>query len=295
MIPKTRMLGLLLVASASLMVGCTTSPANPSPQPNIQSQQSEVQRHLKNQTKIGKPLRIVLVQDYSPSIKEEGVPNLRSTHIETVLKYMRDNNGGELAIGTICSQSNTPLVRVNIVPKPRLYKGMFLNFPTPEFYRKSLKQEGVNSFEIRRKVSAYRPKYKIATERDFRVLGQHLQRLNDWQQQTQKNIQTFRKQYKPLLQQGFTCAETDVIGGVKRADIFLSETPKNQDRKVAIFVTDGVHTTGGNTKLQWQSHAQVLLVGGAGNPGVFSSITHERYEAVESAVRESLLSTTGGQ
>lgn len=281
-----------IVTSALIaIIGCTPPPAKTASKPPLQ----EVQRILKNQPQPAQQVQMAIIQDYSPSIAKQGVPKLSSQYIEPILEYMQTHHGGELAVGEICTNSNKPLLRVKIDTPPRLHKWMFNNLPSPESYRQTLKKQGENNFEIRRRVREYRPKYEAATAADWRVFDQHLQHQQTWRQQTQSRINSFRQQLKPLLNQGFSCAETDIIGGLRRADIFLAEAAKTNPRKYAILITDGIHTIGGNTKVEWQSNSQLLLVGGANSPGIFKALPYKPFESIQSAIDFSLTDPAKGK
>ena len=106
-----------------------------------------------------------------------------------------------------------------------------------------------------------------------------------WKEETQKAIQPYQEQIKPILERPATCKETDMSGAVERAELFLGEDTTiwvRPPENFLLLITDGLDTRN-KTQIRLKTSPQVLVVNGTGSEGVLSEIPHKSFESNRAA------------
>jgi hypothetical protein len=218
-------------------------------------------------------LHIAIGIDRTGSKANNKVPDMTQTQLRTLATGLQQR-GGELRITTICSDSDKAMLHLNFTPPTQP--------PTaPTLDKIDDKSNPFDNTKIRDKNQAKLEQHKT------------IQAEFDRQQQTkattdQAQIDTFLQQVAPLINQPATCAASDMIGIVKRSDLFLQERqPAGSDnpRKVLFLVTDGEHTA---TKAQQvpalQSTAEVVIVSSGKGAGIFEPLKPVKFDSIDAAI-----------
>ena len=280
-----------IVASLSLassVVACSSQPdlsVREIETIEIISESTPIEQLIAQQPPAGHPTRIALIKDETLSIESHRITPMTLGEIQPLLDLLKQN-GGEMALIGLCDNSDLPAVRVHISSPPRLSPANLqqANKPTaPD-------TKGVSPFKLEEIKTDYQTKfarYQQLQQENEVVIQQHQKALTQWQTDTEQKLEAFSTQIKPLLEKPATCQTTNVWASLRRADTYLSEVdgswtypPKN----FALLVTDGLHNTD-TPSVQMQSDAEILLVNGSGESGIFINFQHRSFEAVSAAVR----------
>ena len=104
-------------------------------------------------------------------------------------------------------------------------------------------------------------------------------------------IDKFMTEIDELLKKPAKCGATDIIGMMKRVDLYLSEPNpswKQQPQKVAILITDGLETVMARPQpIDWKSKAEVVLVSSGGQAGILKPLLSQTqpFESIDGAFR----------
>jgi hypothetical protein len=101
-------------------------------------------------------------------------------------------------------------------------------------------------------------------------------------------IDIFLKATKPILAASPTCKATDIVGGIKRADLFLNERQPAgaiPARKVSFFVTDGEHNTTAETKPpEMKSKPEIVIVSPGSGAGMLEHLQPSKFDSIDAAI-----------
>lgn len=254
----------------------------------------EVAEALATQKPLGKPVKIGVMLDKSGSANWTRVEQPRVEDFQKLLPLLKEN-GGELAVGVICEDSNRSLVRVRIEQRPVLAASLFKNPQMPQS-----PEDGGNAFELQERRQAYNQQlveYNKQLETDGRTLENHRQELQGWESESEERIKGFVPQVKPLLERPVDCQSTDIWGAIARTGLFLNENDavwSQSPRRFAVFITDGIHEAEGK-KTTIGGEVEVLLINGSASAGVFKNLKHQAFESVSSAFLYLTQTTNGGK
>lgn len=278
---------LIIVAIlASFLASCagkveSKTPTNTIP-PTISEPLPEVKTALENQPQLP-PVKIAILTDKTGSVEWNRIqqPQLQDFQL---LSPLLNKNGGEIAVGTFCYDSNRPLARTRVEQQPMLVNAGF-NHPVAPVEPTN---QG-NAFTYRKQKNEYKQKlaeYQTLRQNDLEILGHYQNSIQQWQSQSEVKIQEFMTtQLQPILSYPVNCGSSDIQGGINRARLFLAEsdtTWRQQPRKFAVFITDGLDNVGVQAA-EFDTNAEVLLVNGAGSKGIFDNIEHKAFESVPAA------------
>lgn len=165
-----------------------------------------------------------------------------------ILQWLRDT-GGELGVGLIRDESDRPMLRVRFDPPPPATP-----LPGNVFLRE-------REVALRKAADSAR------------------RQVND------KRLDSFRHRLQELLAVPASARRSDILGAVKRGDLFLAE-PEREWRKpvrhVLVLVTDGIDNVR-KTPTALRSQASVLLVNGADSIGVLAFLHPIQFENLQAA------------
>lgn len=295
-----------LAACVGIMtVGCNGSSSAPqtvAPMARAQSRGQvppsnglpEVAAALANQIPLGQPVKVGAMLDKSGSATWTRVEQPQVQDFQKLLPLLQEN-GGELAVGVICDDSNRSLVRVRIEPPPVLAAGDFNNPQMPVS-----PEDGGNAFELQERRQQYRQElaaYNERLEADRQILENHRQELREWESQSEERIKRFVPQLEPLLERPVDCPGTDIWGAIARTNLFLNENDavwSRSPRRFAVFITDGIHEAEGK-ETAIGGGTEVLLINGSASAGVFKDVKHQAFESVSSAFLYLTETANGGK
>ncbi len=280
---------LLIIISpilASLLASCGGKVESKTPTETISLTLSEplpeVKTALENQPQ-SPPVQIAILTDKTGSVEWTRIQQPQLQDFQ-VLSLLLQRNGGEIALGTFCYDSNRPLARIRVEQQPVLVNTGF-NHPVAPVEPTN---QG-NAFTYRKQKKEYKQKlaeYETLRQNDLEILGHYQNSIQQWQSQSEVKIQEFMTtQIQPILSHPVNCGSSDIQGGVNRARLFLAEsdtTWRQQPRKFAVFITDGLDNVG-TQAAQFEVDAEILLVNGAGSQGIFDNIEHKAFESVPAA------------
>lgn len=254
----------------------------------------EVAEALANQKPLGPPVKIGAMLDKSGSASWTRVEQPRVKDFQKLLPLLLEN-GGELAVGVICDNSNRSLVRVRIEPRPVLVASGFHNPQMPQS-----PEDGGNAFELQEIRQEYKQElaaYNEQLEADRQTLENYRQKLQGWESESEERIKGFVPQLEPLLERPVDCQGTDIWGAIARTNLFLNENDAvwpQSPRRFAVFITDGIHEAEGK-KTTVDGGTEVLLINGSASAGVFKNLKHQAFESVSSAFLYLTETANGGK
>ncbi len=262
--------------------------------PIVSEPLSEVKTALQNQPQLP-PIKMVIITDKTGSADWSRILQPQPQDFQSLLPLLRIN-GGELAIGNFCDDSNRPLERVRVEQQPLLEKAVF-NHPVLPVEPKN---QG-NAFTYRKEKDRYKQElveYESRRQNDLQILAAHNNSVQEWQSQSEEKIKEFMKtQLQPILAHPVNCGSSDIQGGINRAKLFLGEsdlTWRQTPREFAVFITDGLDNVG-IQPAEFKNNAEVLLVNGAGSKGIFENIEHKAFESVPAAFQYLLTQVNKGE
>ncbi|MCL2934838.1 MAG: hypothetical protein MGG11_22090 [Trichodesmium sp. MAG_R03] len=277
---------IIVVILTSFLGNCAIKVESKTPtntiSPIISEPLSEVKTALQNQPQ-SPPVRLVIITDKTGSADWSRIQQPQRQDFQSLLPLLKIN-GGELAVGNFCDDSNRPLERVRLEQQPLLEKAVF-NHPVPPVEPKN---QG-NAFTYRKEKDRYKQElveYETRRQNDLQILAAHNNSVQEWQSQSEGKIKEFlTTQLQPILAHPVNCGSSDIQGGINRAKLFLGEselTWRQTPREFAVFITDGLDNVGVQPA-EFKSNAEVLLVNGAGSKGIFENIEHKAFESVPAA------------
>ena len=223
------------------------------------------------------PLRLAGILDKTGSTEQNKIPNYTEEQLTTIAKALQVR-GGEFRLLALCSDSDKVLAHLKLsVPA----KAPATVAPLPE-------ENTINAIEYAKlqeergaKVAAY-DKQKAAFDR----ANQAQLKAN------QVEIAIFLKAAKSILAAPPTCKSTDIVGGIKRVDLYLDERQPAgaiPARKVAFFVTDGEHNTTAATKPpEMKSKPEIIVVSPGSGAGMLEQLQPTKFESIDAAIADIL-------
>lgn len=279
-VSRVKRWGCGLVAGGAILslIGCSTpapvsSPTNNIVEPAVRFPETPP------------PTRIVVLVDLSGSRLEHRVQMPETEAFESVLAALLES-GGTFAVGTICDDSNYPLARLTIAePLPLPIEQLHLSNPPEEIDASTVNR--LRLPELQREFDEAMAVHKRLQAEDEAVLAGHQQRLAEHRASGQKLIQDFLKQeIAPILNSPANCANTDIWGGLQRANLVLTEDSSvwaTPPELYLVVVSDGLDTQG-SPKTALPKNLELLLVNGSASQGIFADIDHAAFESVDAAL-----------
>jgi len=272
----------LFLAELGSLSGCTS----PASQAKVQIGQPipEVTAVLSQQQKAVAPVTVFIAVDQTGSMNDARVSFLKPQDLNPLVTTIQ-SVGGTLAIASICSDSNRPLIRITYPQPPKLTTAAFHNPAKPEEPPKT-----GNPFKIKQARKEYgelsQVYQKLAAE-DRQTLARYNQQIEELQRQNRLSYQKIESQIESLLNHPRNCQATDIQSSVHRANLLFQE-PKSDlakyPRRYALFITDGLDTFSSQpAKL---TSDQVLLVNGSQAVGIFQTIPHQSFESPKAALEQ---------
>jgi hypothetical protein len=223
------------------------------------------------------PLEIATIIDKTGSTGPNKIPDVTEEHLKTIAKALQER-GGKFRLLALCSDSDKVLAHLKM-PVPATAPAAVS--PLPE-------ENTINSIEYAKlqedreaKVAAY-DKQKAAFDRATQV--QH--------KANEVEIAIFLKAAKSVLAAPPTCKSTDIVGGIKRVDLFLDERQPAGAmpvRKVAFFVTDGEHnTTAAMKPPEMKSKPEIVVVSPGSGAGMLDQLQPTKFESIDAAIEDIL-------
>jgi len=277
---------IILAILASLLVSCAGKVDSKAPShntsPTISEPSTEVKKALANQPQ-SPPVKMVIITDKTGSADWSRIEQPELKDFQSLLLLLK-KNGGELAVGNFCDDSNLALARLRVEQQPVLEKAVF-NHPVPPV--KPTNQG--NAFQYRKDMDEYKEnfaEYETLHQQDLQILAEYNNSVQEWQTQSEEKIKEFMTgQLQPILARPVDCGMSDIQGGINRAKLFLAEsdaTWRQTPEKFAVFITDGLDNVGMEAA-EFDTDAEVLLVNGAASKGIFDNIEHQAFESVPAA------------
>lgn len=284
-------LGVLLIASLTVS-GCSNS-SNASTAAEDAKLLKMYEEAISTTEKMSVPQnRVFMAVDNSGSMQTARTDAPKISHVLPVLNSL-SLTGGTLAISNICSQSNKPLLRLTLSAPPSLSKDIPTHPDEPSNDDKNKEEETEekprkNPFKVKKKKKEFKEKMP-------KVLEEIRELEKQFEENYKKNralVKGFQPKLKKILNQPRSCKFTDIKSSINRANLFLNEpntSETNNIRKFAVFITDGQHevepkNSKQGTKIQ-VNEVEVFLVNGSSDIGIFSSISHKRFEAPSPAFK----------
>jgi hypothetical protein len=223
------------------------------------------------------PLELATIIDKTGSTGPNKIPDVTEEQLKTIAKGLQAR-GGEFRLLALCSDSDKVLAHLKM-PVPATAPAAVA--PLPE-------ENTINSIEYAKlqdereaKVAAY-DKQKVAFDR----ANQAQLKANEVQ------IAIFLKAAKSVLAAPPTCQATDIVGGIKRVDLFLNERQPAgaiPAREVAFFVTDGEHNTTAETKPpEMKSKPEIIVVSPGAGAGMLELLQPNKFESIDAAIEDIL-------
>jgi len=207
------------------------------------------------------PIRVVAIFDKTGSAAEHGVPIVDSISLAPIVEYVL-KNGGEVAIGTIESVSERPLLRLRVDVPP---------YPPADG-----SQSSQNVFLAAKEKKAYEKRFT-----SYQSL------LKRWKDKNQLAMRGFWQSVRELLAMPAKESSTDVRNAVLRGNAFLSESDASWNgptRKFAILCTDGEHNVKSQPTIVPVASTVYILVPGI-RVGCLTSLNPIKFESLPSAIR----------
>jgi hypothetical protein len=224
-----------------------------------------------------KPPKVIFIAiDKSLSTKSSKIPNLTIDPVIALVQTVKEV-GGEVRAGNVCTDSDLALASFYSKEPPTLG----ISLP-----QKPTLQTAGNPLYLPKLNVEYRKQMAIYQQRE----AAYKQAVAARDRANEQKMGTFISRMKELLKQPANCGATDIIGMMKRADLYFGEPDsgwKQKPHEVAILITDGLETVKANPKpIEWTSKAEVVLVSSGGEAGILKPLlTNTPFESIEAAVR----------
>ncbi|MEO1294726.1 MAG: hypothetical protein AAFW75_02815 [Cyanobacteria bacterium J06636_16] len=230
------------------------------------------------------PFKVVVLLDFSGSSDQHRVQHPTPETLQPLSEALA-NSGGAIAVGAICNDSNQPFTRISIDEPPIFPEEQLHNptFPTP------VDETAVNPLRLPEKQREFEEAladYNHLAAEDKALLKQHQKAVEAYQAAGLAKIRTFKTEIAPILTRTTDCTRTDLWGGLKRADLLLSEDASRwstQPDFYLLVVSDGLDTQG-KSAVTLNSNPEILLVNGSGSVGIFADLEHKAFESVDAAI-----------
>jgi hypothetical protein len=221
------------------------------------------------------PMEIATIIDKTGSTEPNKIPDLAEEQLTTIAKALQAR-GGEFRLLALCSDSDKVLAHLKLsVPAT----APAVVAPLPE-------ENTMNALEYA----------KLQEDREAKVAEYNQQKAAfDRTNQAQKlaselAIATFIKDAKRILAKAPTCRATDIIGGIKRVDLYLNERQPAgaiPARHVAFFISDGEHNTTGATKPpEMKSKPEIIVVSPGSGAGMLEQLNPVKFESIDAAIAD---------
>jgi hypothetical protein len=219
-------------------------------------------------TTIKAPVKILVAIDLTTSSDENKVPTPTISQMKDIAKVAMEH-GGDVRVDAIESNSDKSMVAVS--------------FPQPEAVLPALEplsEDNVNPLDRPKLRQAYAEKQRTYTV----AQQQYQQRTARRQADNQQQLDRFLAQVQPILKKRGTYNSTDIVGMVKRGNLFLNEPDPSKTRepqRIALLITDGVETVRRNPdKIKFADRTDVTIVGC--EKGILPG---QQFESLDSAIR----------
>ena len=252
----------LALTFAGVLSGCQQSTSAPEPSARNEQTVREI---------LAKPcpvniVKVAVLQDKTGSTSQTRTPQMSMKNIEDLVDFIRPC-GGEIGFGLINEQSNASLHRLRIDTRP-------------SGQPKEPDHDG-NPIMAQREMEKYRKAKESYAER---VLA--------WWSESDKKIQAFKEEIKPLLTQEANAPRSDFFGGIQRANLFLQESSISWAQPtvgVLLIVGDGIDNVGARYDVLDKATV-VILVNGSASVGSLAPMNPTRFENIDSGIRHIIAS-----
>ncbi len=223
------------------------------------------------------PLHIAGILDKTGSTEPNKIPNFTEEQLKTISKALQER-GGEFRLLALCSDSDKVLAHLKIPVS-------IISPTTPA----SLPEENsVNTIEYAKLEQGYSQRMA-----EYKTKKAEFDRANQVQRKANEvEIEIFLKAAKSILAAPSTCKSTDIVGGIKRVDLFLNERQPAGAmpvRKVAFFLTDGEHNTTAATKPpEMKSKPEIVVVSPGSGAGMLEQLQPNKFESIDAAIADVL-------
>jgi hypothetical protein len=255
------------IGAAFCMGGCaTTAPEKPAigatPAPILSNAIT---------SNIKAPVKILVGIDLTTSSDANKVVTPAISQITDVAKVAMDR-GGDVRVDSIGSNSDTPMVAVSFAEPEN---------PLPPL-ESPPSEAGINPLsrpKLRKTYAAKQLAHDTAQQ-------QYQQRVTHRQAENQQKLDRFLAQVQPILKQRGSQNSTDIVGMVKRGNLFLNEpdpSKKREPQRIALLITDGLETLRKNPgTIKFAERTDVVIVCGGGEIGILQG---QHFESLDSAIR----------
>ncbi len=223
------------------------------------------------------PLHLAGILDKTGSTEQNKIPNYTEEQLTTIAKALQER-GGEVRLLALCSDSDKVLAHLKL-PVPATAPAVVA--PLPE-------ENTINAIEYAK--SQEERETKLA---EYNQQKATFDRTNQAQLKANEvQIAIFLKVAKSVLAAPPTCKSTDIVGGIKRVDLFLDErqpTGAIPARKVAFFITDGEHnTTAATQPPEMKSKPEIIVVSPGSGAGMLEQLQPTKFESIDAAIADIL-------
>lgn len=219
------------------------------------------------------PLDLAGILDKTGSTEQNKIPNYTEEQLATIAKALQER-GGEFRLLALCSDSDKVLAHLKL-PVPATAPAVVA--PLPEENTINAIEYAKSQEERETKVAEYNQQ-KAAFDR----ANQAQLKANEVQ------IAIFLKAAKSVLAAPPTCQSTDIVGGIKRVDLYLNERQPAgaiPARKVAFFITDGEHnTTAAKQPPEMKSKPEIIVVSPGSGAGMLEQLNPVKFESIDAAI-----------
>jgi hypothetical protein len=255
------------IGAAFCMGGCaTTAPGKP----EIGATPASVLSNAATSS-IKAPVKILLGIDLTTSSDANKVVTPAISQITDVAKVAMDR-GGDVRVDSIGSNSDTSMVAVSF-PEPENL------LPPLESPPSKAEVNPLSRLKLRKTYAAKQLAYATAQQ-------QHQQQATRRQADNQQKLDRFLAQVQPILKQRGSQNSTDIVGMVKRGNLFLNEPDPSKNRepsRIALLITDGLETLRKNPgTIEFAERTDVVIVCGGGETGILQG---QHFESLDSAIR----------
>jgi hypothetical protein len=271
---KSLLPAIVMIGTATVMGGCaTTAPEKPAiratPTPVVSNDVAT--KSIAATSNIKTSVKILVGIDLTNSSDANKVPNPTISQIKEIAKVGMES-GGDVRVDAIESNSDKSMVAVSF---PEAEDALPPLEPPPS-------EADVNPLDRPklRKVYAVKQRTYAAAQK------QHEQRAARRQADNQQKLERFLAQVQPILKKRGSYNSTDIVGMVKRGNLFLNEpdpSKKREPQRIALLITDGLETLRRNPgKIKFADRTDVIIVCGGGETGILKG---QQFESLDSAIR----------
>ena len=193
-------------------------------------------------------------------------------------------NGGELAFGEVCTDSDQLLARQRTESPPLLDTTLLQDSTLPEpvdenlnaFYKRKADKEYAKVLANHREVSAQNQ--NIITSHEAKVAAHHRNAISQ--------LERFITTTQALSGASGSCSETDLYGALARANMLLSERDASWSQppaKYLLIASDGLDTRG-KPPVELNPDVELLVVGVQPEGSIFHETNHLGFENINAAI-----------